>query len=407
MTVKYDTSIGIIGTAFRLHMTVIPMVLQKPEFYLLLGVNLGLYCSVCLGYFNPGEEHAWLYMKLTSVTGSLMTFFVVFYNGNVYTRYQRLYELTKGMIENSIFIVAVADRDIKSKALIRKLTRWLVASNLIFFFERTINQENPEDGPISASEWDQLEALGLVEPLELEALRAHCKRLKSLAMPSFQLLHWSMKLYRVHSPRIPDLDKTYFTIRKCQEDVVETLEMPMPFQYFHIMNFMLLLNLSLWSYSLGILSSYFAPFMFIFAQLMFQGLRELSIALSDPFGDDATDFPMNEWMTGMYQKVYSLCEDDYDLEVEPGSEPLLEIGLDARLLDNVITAAHSQNLKRRKEPKKAKETVGAMTTRISSIKASMKHRKTAVGLEHRSAEDGGPDYSRFGPTSTGDYSSLL
>merc|ERR1719473_2507325 len=92
------------------------------------------------------------------------------------------------------------------------------------------------------------------------------------------------------------------------------MELPMPFQYFHIMNLMLMLNLGLWAYSLALQESLFAPCIYFFVQMMFQGLRELSVALSDPFGDDATDFPMNDWMTGLYLRLYFIIEDDFEFD---------------------------------------------------------------------------------------------
>merc|ERR1712107_538292 len=77
---------------------------------------------------------------------------------------------------------------------------------------------------------------------------------------------------------------------------------------------MLMLNLMLWSYSLALQDSEFAPVIFMFVQLMFQGLRELSIALSDPFGDDATDFPIGEWLSQLYRKVHIIVEHPYDMK---------------------------------------------------------------------------------------------
>merc|ERR1719326_2516480 len=105
-----------------------------------------------------------------------------------------------------------------------------------------------------------------------------------------------------------------YKIRKCQAEVTQILGLPMPFQYFHIMNLMLLLNLCLWAYALGCEDSFFAPVIFMFVQLMFQGIRELSTGLADPYGDDEVDFPLNEWMTVLYVKVSGLLEDPWDAE---------------------------------------------------------------------------------------------
>ena len=42
-----------------------------------------------------------------------------------------------------------------------------------------------------------------------------------------------------------------YRVRTCQAEVCQILDLPMPFQYFHIMNLMLCLNLMLWAYSLA------------------------------------------------------------------------------------------------------------------------------------------------------------
>eukprot|EP00401_Gymnodinium_catenatum_P081304 CAMPEP_0117458294 /NCGR_PEP_ID=MMETSP0784-20121206/855_1 /TAXON_ID=39447 /ORGANISM="" /LENGTH=129 /DNA_ID=CAMNT_0005251805 /DNA_START=18 /DNA_END=407 /DNA_ORIENTATION=- len=94
------------------------------------------------------------------------------------------------------------------------------------------------------------------------------------------------------------------------------MALPMPYQYFHILNFMLMLNLGLWAYTLGLTESYFAQLIFCLTQLMFQGLRELSIALSDPYGFDATDFPLAEWTTGLHMRIYALVEEQFHIDVE-------------------------------------------------------------------------------------------
>merc|ERR1719183_1149642 len=152
-----------------------------------------------------------------------------------------------------------------------------------------------------------------------------------------------MRLYRTKSSRLNELEKTYWNIRRCQDDVVELMELPMPFQYFHIMNLMLALNLTLWSYSLALESSYFASVIFMFVQLVFQGIRELSVALSDPYGDDEADFPINEWMTQLYVRICAVTEDQYDGKLEAqmlqNIEPLKEIQPGTQVIDLLVDRA--------------------------------------------------------------------
>merc|ERR1719379_692277 len=74
-----------------------------------------------------------------------------------------------------------------------------------------------------------------------------------------------------------------------------------------------MLNLLLWAYALGCMDSLFAPVIYMCVQMMFQGIRELSTALSDPFGDDDVDFPVNEWMLAMYKRLYAMIDTPYDI----------------------------------------------------------------------------------------------
>eukprot|EP00928_Gymnodinium_smaydae_P096932 TRINITY_DN8664_c0_g1_i1.p1 TRINITY_DN8664_c0_g1~~TRINITY_DN8664_c0_g1_i1.p1 ORF type:complete len:390 (+),score=97.53 TRINITY_DN8664_c0_g1_i1:264-1433(+) len=328
--IHYDNTIGIVRTALHFHGTVIPAVLVKAEVYILLFTNVAVGYVKRSGMYHPGEYHMDLAMNLTQITGPLMTFFVVFYNGNVFARYQLLYELSRNMNENCLYIVSIADKELKNKALLRKLARLLLCSTILFFFERTRCNTG---GHLSPKEWEQLLNIGLVTPAECRHLKEHTKKAEPYSFPSFLVLHWSMKLYRSHSNRIPDLDKSYFAVRKCQEEVMEVMDLPMPFQYFHIMNFMLMLNLFLWSYALALDDSVFAPLIYFFAQLMFQGLRELSVALSDPFGDDDTDFPLNEWMTQLYLRMQYVVEDDFEVHYDPHEPALTAIKHDEMFAD--------------------------------------------------------------------------
>lgn len=360
MTVEYDSTMGIIKSALRFKSTVIPLVILRPEFFILLGINLSVTFVYKYGYFVPDEYHADLSLALTGVTGGLMTFFVVFYNGNVFSRYQRLYELTKGMNEHCLYVVSILDRELKDKAFTRRLSRMLLASCFLFFFERTPAAGPEASGPsnISQTEWAQLLDTGLLEPIEVELLKKHCDKLGQHAIPSFMLLQWSMKLYRQKLPRINELDKMYLLVRKCQEDVVELLELPMPFQYYHIMNVMLLLNLLLWAYAMALQDSYWANIIFAFVQLMFQGLRELSIALADPYGTDDTDFPVNVWMTELYHKINCVIEDPWTHAVSfprPDLGALPQLHKSKTVID-LLVDKESGGGKRDSSVKKAKQT---------------------------------------------------
>lgn len=329
MTVFYDPTEGIATIALKLGQSVIPLVLVRPEFYILLGLNLSFYYSVRVGYFVPEDSHLKLSMPLTMVTGSLMTFFVVFYNGNVFTRYNALYTLTMGIVENTVYVVSLLDREIDNKDLVRRLTRWVIASVVIHFASLT--------GGLTDEAWLSYRNFGLLRTIEMDHLIDHCKHLGSSALPEFLPMHWSMKIYRRKLPRVPDLDRAFFQVLKNQQDITRIMTLPMPFQYFHLMNLMMLLNLGLWSYTLAMVDSYFAPLIFFFIQLMFQGLRELTIGLSDPFGDDDVDFPLSSWLTGLYRKLFDLLEVNYHIKKDEERAIIPEL----KLGETVVNFANS------------------------------------------------------------------
>lgn len=317
--VAYCATDGITWSALQFKSTIIPMVIDGIEFYGLLLLNVSVFVSCRMGWYSPADYHLNLPFFLCGATGSLMTFFVCFYNSHVFSRYQKLYHITKQMSENTLAIVSllrVVVADIRDR---RRIAKLLLASCLMFFFERTEGlDDNDDDVDISDLEFKQVEKLGLLGPSEVAHLKRHCDKMRRHGIPSFLVLQWAMEVMRMVTPEPTGRDDMLYgfyagiyRVRRCQAEVIEILELPMPFQYFHIMNFMIALNLILWAYALGCQTSYFAPLIFCFVQMMFQGMRELASALSDPFGSDEVDFPINVWMVSIYSRIYGILEDPY------------------------------------------------------------------------------------------------
>mmetsp|Transcript_108269 Transcript_108269/g.248287 ORF Transcript_108269/g.248287 Transcript_108269/m.248287 type:complete len:259 (-) Transcript_108269:26-802(-) len=219
-----------------------------------------------------------------------------------------LYQVCRGMLGQVLEIVSNLKGRISSQCHVRRISRYLIASCFVFFFELS-------EAEMSEGEWKQLLKYRLLEPHEVEQL----KRLHPLGVLSFHVQQWALEVSMDSLPNIEDrddlmnalFDKVYH-IRSCQHKVRDVLALPMPFQYFHIMSFMLLINLTLWSYALGMQDSLFAPVVYTFIQLVFLCMRELSAALSDPFGDDDVDFPINEWLAETAKVAILMLEDNFD-----------------------------------------------------------------------------------------------
>lgn len=381
---EYDPGKGIFATAFSCRSTVVPGVMLRAEFYLFLGINLSFAYSAKTGWYDPGELHLSLDFKITALTGSLMTFFVIFYNGSVFSRYLLLDAITKNMNDNCVYIASTLVREIPDKALVRILTRWLMCSILFFFFNHTREKDGDTNTcAVSEREWKQLSNLGLLNPRELQALKAHCDRMKQHAMPGFMLLHWSMKLYRKKLPRIRELDAAYIAVRKCQEDIQHLMDLPIPFQYFHMMNLMMLLNLCLWAYSFAVEDSYFASVIFMFVQLMFQGMRELSVSLSDPYGSDDTDFALKAWISQLYVRTNAIIEGTV-VQDEQDELHLLKLKLGEDVVELLVD---ERAIKERKE-KATKVGSKALGGPTGGSRGSKDKNISAIGEGEKEEDDG-------------------
>jgi len=348
MGIEYNSDDGIIQTAVRIYQTIIPVVVSGWEFWFLLCFNLTVFMTSKMGWFNPLDYNLNLPWELTGVTGGLMTFFVVFYNSHVFGRYNDIYDLTQAMSEDVLQIASMLRVQIpNNKAVQRKGAKLVLASCFMFFFERSVCPEEPGK-LISKRELSQLFFLELLDKDEINAVRTHAKRFGIDAVPSMLLLQWVAELVLAVTDdpedRFDMLQGFWgrlYSLRRCQAQVVQKLDMPMPFQYFHIMNFMLVLNLVLWAYALGCQDSWFAPGICMFVQMMFQGIRELSTSLANPFGQDDVDFPANEWMRRLYSRVHSLIEDN-GVELESTQ---MEMVHECRKMVDPIIARKSIHLK--------------------------------------------------------------
>jgi len=345
--VPYDTEAGILASAMRISSTIIPLVIDGPEFWCLCVLNITVCVLRHLGIFEPKVYNVDLPWGLTSATGSLMTFFVCFYNKHVFERYNTIYDLTKFMEECCLQIVSGLRVQIPDREVQRKVAKLLLVSNFMFYYERTqdATDASSEQEKISKHEYAQLRKLDLLDEFEIKAMTKFCKRYKNDAVPSLLMLQWCMLLLRRATPDpttrddlLVGFDDRLYELRGAMSDVTNIMDLPMPFQYFHIMNMMLVLNLVLWAYALGCQDSYFAPVLYMIAQMMFQGVRELSTALSDPFGTDEVDFDVNMWMKSLYTRMFAILEDPFcmdELTVD-GDKPLKDPDSTSRKINLLV-----------------------------------------------------------------------
>jgi len=129
--------------------------------------------------------------------------------------------------------------------------------------------------------------------------------------------------------------------RSLQHTVRDVISLPVPFQYFHLLKLMIVVNIFLWAYNFGTAHSLLFTVIFFLASAIFMGMMELASDLSDPFGNDQVDFPVALWLTEWLQTLWSLLESEIPGEADGWKKVLLdEIPLDRAILGAHVFSDH-------------------------------------------------------------------
>eukprot|EP00747_Dinoflagellata_sp_TGD_P180935 gnl/TRDRNA2_/TRDRNA2_34216_c0_seq1.p1 gnl/TRDRNA2_/TRDRNA2_34216_c0~~gnl/TRDRNA2_/TRDRNA2_34216_c0_seq1.p1 ORF type:complete len:426 (+),score=53.68 gnl/TRDRNA2_/TRDRNA2_34216_c0_seq1:115-1392(+) len=307
----YDPGADYFSTAVRMTGTVVPHVLGRWGFWLFFAIHILVGCLYRSGILI-GAEHkkTVLYISWSdmAVVSGITTFSVLFYSNHTFDRYMEIYKVTREMLAHLyefVYWQALLIGPV-SKPHMRVATRFFVCSIFLFFFETS--------GEISEREWNELLRLELLKPDEKEYLDHFTNQQRRTL-----LLHWSGKLTRsgfILNKRAPanglsSMLGLLLKARETQQEVLDLLRLPMPFAYFQLLNIMIVVNLLLWAYGMGISDSMFAPFIYFFSALTFMGIMELASQLADPFGNDAVDFDQNGWMAEVLNNSAVVLEYHY------------------------------------------------------------------------------------------------
>ena len=100
-------------------------------------------------------------------------------------------------------------------------------------------------------------------------------------------------------------------MRRSASAIVNMLAQPVPFPYFHILTLMIVVILTIISYGLTFLGNPVLIFVvFFLAAASLIGLKEVAVALSDPFGEDAVDFEVDKFISASYRDCLALLADN-------------------------------------------------------------------------------------------------
>lgn len=307
----YDADAGHIAVALRFGNSVLPDIVARREFWLFLAAHVVcavLYTTDMRG-FNPEGKSVKDMWNSTKAVTAITVFFQVFYTNSSYTRYIKVYQIVRKMLDD--IVMAVFDLRLfaspKSHAYARLATRFLFASVLMFFSQ--MDDEN------------SVTPLGSLRKTLEPKLLTEKERTVLNSFPSAEryriVLHWCYDVFITAGVRfkIPVnvkkvvLDRLH-RVHQLMLELEDTIALPVPFQYFHLMNALLVVNLSLWAYTMAASESFYGVAIFFVVELIFMGMMRVGSELSNPFGSDAVDFPMAAWLFDVFDRAETLLEYD-------------------------------------------------------------------------------------------------
>jgi predicted membrane chloride channel (bestrophin family) len=305
---EYDADISIFATIFSWRGTILPMVITRPIFWMQIILHLTLaYIDYSPNYDLP--ELAWTTLTIPT---SLVVFFIVFYAGQSYARFFALYGHCVGISGGIMCWVAMIKVTLSKDATIRwNCTRYLLACQHMVYYSL-------HAGAVTDEEWAVIVGREMLTIREIEVIKSY-EGFKPLLLITWALDEVKFQIDSDKSENAIVTSMNYrhfqgcaFEIRGHMSQIINQLKQPVPWPYFHLLNLMVLVTLTLVAYGLV---GYGDPILTFFIHsiicTIFIGMKNLAVAMSDPFGDDAIDFKLEAFLNASYGNAIAHFMDEH------------------------------------------------------------------------------------------------
>jgi len=278
--------------------------------------------------------------KILHVTGGLLTFFVVFFTVECYQRFRFGFDKVKqsgGAIRNlMVLLTSGFPEDVH---LQREVLRLLVLAQHVAFAHvggQQFQKIGKEDENEEFFSLDHAEHAGLATSTEKAILEDFVKA-NGTAEQYVLPLRWAHNLISKHSAKTSD-----GTMRSMNADIAECraglsalvgmTETQIPLSFFHLLNFTMNIYVTLFSYSLCFVATWFCWVTMVMYTVAMLGLREVSIILAEPFGDDDSDISLQKMLIGGFKVCARVLaspgpESDFPQAGESWSKVIQEFGV--------------------------------------------------------------------------------
>ena len=110
-----------------------------------------------------------------------------------------------------------------------------------------------------------------------------------------------------HGHHFQSVQQAMVDLRRSAATIPNLIDSPIPFPYYHVMVTLMFLNFFLYSVAFLELDSVLTPVAMFMVIFITTGIRELSSALANPFGDDDVDFNTSKMMHKLRGLITFMC----------------------------------------------------------------------------------------------------
>lgn len=317
MTIYYDAQRSLFLAALSCRHTIFSIVTHL-EFWIYVSFHTVM--VVCFKYWDL--EIGNFRWEAAGAMQFFLMFMLIFYNGHCYDRYLMFYRSSMDVLRSSIFfiqelIVSVPYDEVEKHRQVA--SRYILAAVYLFFMGVT-------GGAAKGAEWAELKRKGLLTKDEAHMLSEYPGRV------TLTLTSWAMQVvlkaldkdvfWEDQKPHVAHvhnrLNVHMIAIIHSSNKVCYWLANPIPFLYFHLMNSILIVNFFVLGVAFAIFKTWMTLAAYGFAVLVYTGMRQVSIDLSEPFEQDASDFPVHQFLDYAFDHSVGLLEafshpDAYDV----------------------------------------------------------------------------------------------
>lgn len=252
--------------------------------------------------------------KVIAIPGALLSFMIVFFTSECYKRYSTGFNNCKrvgGAIRN--ITMSVKANFPNHPHLQQEVVRLCNLGQHVLFHQIKSDQYQRVGGTAEAEQFftlehacDELNWCTPAEKLELEAFAENtgCGELFVVCVIwAHDLLCGACKDGLCSEASMRTHAEQLFELRAAMSSIWSHFQCPMPLAYFHLLNFFCNIYLLVFSYALVFVDTWFCWISVLMYSVGIMGLREVSIMMVEPFGEDDSDINVK----GMTLNTFKIC----------------------------------------------------------------------------------------------------